>query len=182
MKTHGPWKITGSQDVYRDPWIQVRQDQVIRPDGQPGTHCVVKMKAGVSVLPLDDQGDVYLTWEFHYAIGRYGLEVVSGGMETGEDPLVTASRELREELGIVAKTFTRLTVVDPFTTIIHSPTTLYLAEGLQFVDPAHEGTEQIERIQLPLQEALALVQNGTITHGPSCILILQAWMLRRSHG
>ena len=65
VKEHGPWKIRNSRDVYKDPWIEVRKDDVIRPDGADGTHCVVNMKPGVSVLPLDDQGFVYLTEEFH---------------------------------------------------------------------------------------------------------------------
>ena len=38
MQEHGPWQIVQSHDVYRDPWTVVRKDDVIRPDGQPGTH------------------------------------------------------------------------------------------------------------------------------------------------
>jgi len=44
MQEHGPWQIVQSQEVYRDPWTAVRKDDVIRPDGQPGTHSVVTIK------------------------------------------------------------------------------------------------------------------------------------------
>ena len=73
MKPHGPWTILASQPIYRDPWIAVRRDDVIRPDGQPGTHAVVDIKPGVAVLALDDAGFVYLTDEFHYGVGRHTL-------------------------------------------------------------------------------------------------------------
>ena len=85
MQQYGPWQIRSSHEVYRDPWIAVRRDEVIRPDGADGTHVLVWMKPGVSVLALDDDGSVYLTDEFHYAIGRDSIELVSGGMEPGED-------------------------------------------------------------------------------------------------
>jgi 8-oxo-dGTP pyrophosphatase MutT (NUDIX family) len=179
MKQHGPWRIIESNPVYQDPWIDVRRDDVVRPDGARGTHCVVRMKPGVSVLPMDGQRQVYLTEEFHYAIGRVGLEAVSGGIEPGEDPLVTARRELAEELGIQAGRWTALGSVDPFTTIIVSPTALYLAEDLDFVDDAPEGTEQIRRVRMPFDQAVQAVLGGAITHAPTCVLILKADALLR---
>ena len=68
VQQYGPWQIRSSREVYRDPWIAVRRDEVIRPDGADGTHVLVWMKPGVSVLALDDDGSVYLADEFHYAI------------------------------------------------------------------------------------------------------------------
>lgn len=174
MTQHGPWRILNSDTVYRDPWIDVRKDAVIRPDGAEGTHCVVRMKAGVSVLPIDEQGFVYLTDEFHYGVGRDSLEVVSGGIESGETALATAQRELEEELGIRAAEWTNLGSVDPFTTIVVSPTELFVARGLSFVRAAPEGTERIRRVKIPLTAAVEGVMQGTITHAPSCVLILKA--------
>jgi ADP-ribose pyrophosphatase len=68
----------------------------VRPDGKLGIFGVVKMKAGVSVLPLDDEGFVYLTDEFHYAIEQDSIETVSGATDGSEMPLQTAQRELKE--------------------------------------------------------------------------------------
>src|SRR5262249_16931064 len=99
-KPHGPWQIVQSHQVYKDPWIEVLKDDVIRADGKPGTHSVIWIRPGVSVLLLDDAGFVYLTEEFHYGVGRITLEVVSGGLDDGETPLAGAQREAQEELGI----------------------------------------------------------------------------------
>jgi ADP-ribose pyrophosphatase len=136
------------------------------------------MKPGVCVLARDEEGAVYLTEEFHYAVGRLSLEGVSGGIEPGEEPLATAQRELQEELGLAAATWTAFGVVDPFTTIIDSPTRLFLAEGLRFVDQAPEGTEQIRRVKLSLAQAVGKVIDGQITHSPTCVLLLLIDRLR----
>jgi ADP-ribose pyrophosphatase len=171
---HGPWKILSTREVYRDPWMHLVRDEVLRPDGQPGSFAVVHIKAGVSVLALDDEDHVYLTEEFRYAVGRYTLEVVSGGADPGEDPLTAARRELKEELGILADEWLDLGQVDPFTSMLLSPTRLYLARRLHFGEHAPEGTEQIRCLRVPLAEAVAAVMDGRITNGPSCVLILKA--------
>jgi ADP-ribose pyrophosphatase len=171
---HGPWQILESHHVYRDAWIAVRKDDVIRPDGKLGTHSVVTSKPGVTVLAMDDERNVYLTEEFHYGVGRITIEAVSGGIEPGECPLETAKRELREELGIEAEEWIGLGVVDPFTASVVSPTQLYLARKLRFGDQAPEGTEQIRCVKMTSAEAVQGVVDSEITHGPSCVLILKA--------
>jgi ADP-ribose pyrophosphatase len=171
---HGPWQILSRSEVYRDAWIELVRDDVIRPDGAPGSHCIVRLKPGVSVLPLDDEGMVHLTEEFHYGVGRTTIEVVSGGIEPDEDPLATAQRELQEELGITAREWLDLGVCDPFTSVVVSPTRLFLARGLSFGPTTLEGTELIRCHAVPLAEAVQMVLDSSITHGPSCVLILKA--------
>ena len=174
MKSHGPWQIKKTNHILQNPFLQVWLDDVIRPDGQDGTHVVASMKPGVCVLAIDEQQNVHLTREFHYAIGRYSLEAVSGGMEPGEDADGTARRELKEELGIEASHWEYLAAVDPFTTIVVSPSHLYFARGLSLGEVDFEGTEQIEHVVLPLEQAVEKVLQGEITHTPTCILILRA--------
>ena len=174
IRKNGPWTITDTQIKYKNPWIEVREDAVVRPDGKPGIFGVVRMKPGVSVLALDADDQVYLTDEFHYAIGARSLEVVSGGIDEGEDPLEAAKRELKEELGIEAGTWTPLGVVNPFTTVVESPAHLFLATDLSFGPRQLEGTEDITAVRVPMAEALQMAMDGRVTHGPSCTLILKA--------
>ena len=81
MHDRGPWKVIDSRVVYRDPWIAVQIDDVIRPDGKPGTHSIIHLKPGVCVIALDADGHVHLTEEFHYAVGRVTLEGPSNSLE-----------------------------------------------------------------------------------------------------
>ena len=171
---YGPWQIKSKSDVYNDPYIDVRLDQVIRPDGDDGQHVVVGMKPGVCVIAMDEEQNVYLTEEFHYGVGRNSLEGVSGGIEAGEDPDETARRELQEEIGMQAACWQYLTTTDPFTTIVVSPTRLYFATDLTPVESSPEGTEQIRVVKMPLTEAIEKVYAGEITHSPTCMLLLMA--------
>lgn len=170
----GPWQVLNTTEIYRDPWLVLTKDDVIRPDGRPGTHTITRLKDGVSVLPLDADGFVFLTEEFHYAQGRRAIEVISGGVESDEELPTAAARELREEVGIVASRWTPLGVVDPLTSQAIAPISLFLAEGLSFVDASPDGTETIQRLRVPFAEAVGMVMRGEITHSGSCVLILKA--------
>lgn len=173
-RMHGPWQIVSSQVRYQDPWVQVVRDEVIRPDGLPGSYCVITLKPGVCVVALDDDGCVHLTREFHYAVGEETVEGVSGGRDGAEPPLLAAQRELREELGLLAGKWIDLGQVDPFTANVFSPTQLYLAMELTRCDRELEGTEQIQPVVIGFEQAIEMVMDSLITHAPSCVALLKA--------
>jgi ADP-ribose pyrophosphatase len=174
MKSNGPWRIKHTEFKYQNPWITVREDQVIRPDGKAGIFGVVNAVGGVSALPIDADDFVYLTQEFRYGIERNSIEAASGGVNRHEAPVDGAKRELAEELGITAETWTELGQVDPLTSVIVSPQRLFLAQNLSFSKATPEGTELITTIRIKLEAALKLVDSGKITHAPTCVLILKA--------
>jgi 8-oxo-dGTP pyrophosphatase MutT (NUDIX family) len=173
-RKNGPWTITGSELKYHHELIEVHEDQVIRPDGTPGTYATARIKEGISVLALDEEGFVHLSKEFRYALGRESIEVVSGAIEEGEDHADAARRELREELGIEARDLTPLGQVDPLPSMVNSPSNLFLARGLKFREPQQEGGETISRLKVSFDEAVHMVLAGDITHGSSCVTILRA--------
>ncbi len=170
----GPWTIVQRNEVYRDAWMTVQMDNVLRPDGVPGTYSTVRIKPGVCVIPVAEDGTCYLTKEFHYAVGRETIEGISGGIEEGETPEIAAARELEEEVGIIAGRLHPLGVVDPLTAAVASPTKMFLASELRFTKTNMESTERIERVEMPFSEALRMVLENEITHAPSCVAILKA--------
>lgn len=147
---------------------------MIRPDGKDGIFGVVEMVAGVSVLPLDDEGFVYLTKEFHYAVEQESIEAASGAIDKNETSIEAAKRELKEELGIEAEEWIDLGMVNPFTTVIKSHAIIYLAKKLHFLEANPESTEKIDIVKVKFDDALKMVMESEITHGPSCVLILKA--------
>lgn len=169
-----PWKIKERQLKYQNPWVKVYEDLVLRPDGKEGTHVFFDLKKGSAVLPLDEEGYVYLTKEFHYGVGRETIEVMAGGMELGETPLQTAKRELREELGITAKEWVELGKVYRFTTYMDNPSWLFLARKLTFAKQKLDASETVKVVRLKFEEALQMVVDGRIDNSMSVILILKA--------
>ncbi len=170
-----PYRLLSRREVYRNPWIRVREDVVRKPSGAEGLFGVVTLKPGSSVLPLDADGQVYLAREFKYGVQRASLEVISGGIDEGETPLEAARRELREEAGLEAAEWEELAWVDPFTTVIESPNYLFLARELSACPQQRDDGEVIELVKMPFESAVELVMEGGITHAGSCILILKAW-------
>lgn len=166
--------IIGTKSAYKNPWIEVIEDKVIRPDGKEGIFGTITMKDGVSVIPVDDKGNVYLTKEYHYAVGRITIEAVSGGIDNGETKLQAAKRELKEETGFNAKKWTDLGTLDPFTSVIKSENHMYLAQGLTKGKAAPEGTELIRVIKMPFKESLNMVKKSEITHGATVAALLKA--------
>lgn len=172
-----PIRRISSREVHAGRLVRVREDKVVLPKGTEALYDYVEIKNGSSTLAIEDNNDVWLVREWKYAMGRPSLEVVSGGIEPGEDPVETARRELREEAGIEAREFIPMGHVDPFTTMLRCPNYLFLARGLTRVPHDHEEGEVMEILRVPLAEAARLVMAGEITHGSSCVLILKAYSL-----
>ena len=163
-----------SKEVHRGKLVHVREDSVVLPKGTNAVYEYVEIKHGVSTLAIEENGDVWLVREWKYAIDRPSLEVVSGGIEPGEEPISAAQRELQEEAGLEASEWLPVGFVDPFTTMLRCPNHMYIARGLKAVPWEPEEAEIIERVRMPLKDAADQVMKGGITHGTSCVLILKA--------
>src|SRR4051812_42959948 len=96
-RKHGPWTVRSSERLYADEFAEVWVDEVSKPDGGAGRRVTMRMKPGVAVLALDEEGFAHLVKTFRYAVGKECIEAVQGGSEEGEEPESAARRELKEE-------------------------------------------------------------------------------------
>lgn len=172
-RKNGNWTIKARRKIFENEWFKLFEDDVLQPDGKDGKYATICFVQGVSVLPLDEDGFVYLTKQFRYAIEREDLEVVSGAIEK-EEPLEAAKREAKEELGIEADEWTDLGRIESDTSITNSTAHLFLARKLKFGETEREGTEQIETVKMKFDEALEKVMRGEIVHGQTVALVLKA--------
>jgi len=173
---NGNWTIKDRKKKFANGFFTVYEDDVIRPDGKPGTYATIDFLPGVAILPIDNERNVYLTRQFRYALERKNIEAVCGAID-GETPLDAAKREVKEELGIKASNWMSLGKIQTDTSITNSTSHLFLARNLTFGKPEREATEDIETVKMPLAEALEKVNRGEITNGPTCVLILKAALL-----
>lgn len=174
MENKGPFQVLSSEQVYRNPWISVREDKVIRPGGNEGIFGVIEMQTGSTVLAIDEENMIYLVKEYKYGIEKDSMELMSGAIDEGESPLDAAKRELEEEIGIEAKEWVDFGLVNPFTTIVNSPNYMFLAMGITKSEQNLDEGEVLEIEKVPFSEAVNMVMKSEITHAASCVLILKA--------
>jgi len=174
-KKNGNWTIKKTTEVFGNDFFKVFNDKVIQPNGEDGEYATIEFVPGVSVLPIDDEDFVYLTRQFRYSAGKETLEVVAGGIED-ESPLAAAKREVKEELGISAEEFDEIGTIQLDNSIIKAQSTLFVARKLTFGKTDRDEAEEMEMVKISFKEAVEKVLNGEITHTPSCILLLRAWI------
>ena len=96
MPHRNPWKTLEQSVVYRNAWLRVREDKVIRPDGGEGIYGVVEIPPSIGVVALNDRDEVALVGQWRYVNERYSWEIPRGGSHEGESCLLeVAKRELR---------------------------------------------------------------------------------------
>lgn len=169
-----PWQTRHSKVVYQNPWICVREDQVINPAGNNGLYGVVDFQAlAIGIIPIDADGQTWLVGQYRYAIDEYSWEIPMGGSPLADDPLDGAKRELREETGLSAQNWQHLMKVHTSNSICNETGHIYIATDLTPGQSTPDDTEQLAIRQLPLTEAFELARNGSIT---DCIT--QAGLMR----
>lgn len=174
-----PWRTVSSRRVYENPWISVREDQVVRPDGERGIYGVVHYKnVAVGVLAVEDD-HVYLVGQYRYPLEMYSWEIPEGGCPEGEEPLRAAQRELKEETGLEARKWHRLGEAFLSNSVADEYAVWFLATELVPGQVRPEGTERIEVRRVPLREALDMALDGGITDALS-IVALTSYALK--HG
>ncbi len=169
-----PWKTLGTKVVYENPWISVREDQVIRPDGSEGIYGVVDTRAATGVIALDNDNNVYLVGQHRYPFNRYSWEIIEGGADIGEDPLTAIKRELREEAGLLAAKWQQLGTPVQLSNCFSSEVGyFFLASELSEAQSSPDGTEVLEIRKLPVSEAIRWAQLGKIEDSMSIIALMR---------
>jgi 8-oxo-dGTP pyrophosphatase MutT (NUDIX family) len=174
-RKNGNWTIKETEKKFANDFFKVFNDKVVQPDGKDGSYATIEFVSGVTVLPIDDEDFVYLTKQFRYVAGQNTLEVVAGGIEE-EKTIDAAKREIKEELGITAGELTELGTIQLDNSIIKAQTTLFIAKKLSFGKTDRDDSEEMEMVKISFREAVEKVLNGEITHAPSCVLLLKAWL------
>jgi|SRR5690606_32309400 NTP pyrophosphohydrolases including oxidative damage repair enzymes len=169
------WKTLHSGTVYDNPWIQVDHRKVITPAGKPGIYGVVKFKnKAIGIIPVDDEGNIYLVGQYRYTLDEYSWEIPEGGGPLGEAPLAAAKRELREETGLEADGWKQIGRIHTSNSVTDEEGFVFLAQGLRQGEADPEETEELCVRRLPLREAVEMVMRSEITDSISICAILMA--------
>jgi len=163
-----------SREIYRNHWMRLREDEILRSNGQKGIYGVVEKDDAAVILPIDN-GRVWLVEQFRYTIQERALELPQGGWEMEiEDPEELARGELREELGLNAAEMIHLGTLWIAYGFTRQKQHVYLATGLTPTakEPDTEEHDLVHR-NVSVDEFEQMMRDGTIRDNGT----LSAWAL-----
>lgn len=169
------WQTSSTDVVYSNRWISVREDRVITPDGGDGLYGVMTVRQpAVFIVALTEADEVVLITLDRYTTG-VSIEVPAGGAD-GEDPLIAAQRELREETGLVAADWVEVGRMNALNGVCEAPEIVFLARDLSVADDglgqAEEGITAVRRV--PLVDVLTMIGTGAISDGETIAALMLA--------
>jgi 8-oxo-dGTP pyrophosphatase MutT (NUDIX family) len=170
-----PFRIGGERTAWTGRRIAVTVAEVEGPDGERHEREVVRHPGAVAVAPVHDDGTITLVRQYRAALGTAIWEVPAGLRDVeGEPTDETARRELVEEAGLRASGLEHLATFHNSPGFSDEAVVVYLATGLTEVPDDRQGVEEqhMEVDRIPVDEALAMVDDGRITDAKTVIALL----------
>ncbi|MEO5762308.1 MAG: NUDIX hydrolase [Vicinamibacteria bacterium] len=158
--------------VFKGPVFSVESGVMKEPGDVNARRDIVRHSGSVAVLPIDAKGRVTLIRQFRCAFGNSVIELPAGRIDKGETPLRAAKRELSEEIGLGASTWTRLLRILPTPGFCDETVTIFRASDL-FEKPGEpDSDERIEALRMSLPEALRLLGDQKIEDAKTVVALL----------
>ena len=174
-----PWKTLGTREVYKNPWMRLREDVAEMPNGRTTIYGVCEFGECVGVLPFVDDKHVVMIRQYRYVHREnHRWEMPTGGIGAGESPEEAAQRELMEEAGYQAGQLIWVSSYHTSKSVCHETAHLYLGRDLVAADAPPDDTEFFERAVLPFDEVLRMVETCEIRDSMTVIAVLHAARLR----
>ncbi|MEP6984375.1 MAG: NUDIX hydrolase [Chloroflexota bacterium] len=173
------WKTRSSREVYRNKWMNLREDVAELPDGRTTIYGVCTFGQCVGVLPFVDDNHVVLVRQYRYVQKEdFRWEMPTGGIKPDEPPEEAAQRELGEEAGYHAGRLIPVSIYYTSKSVCDETAHLYLGYDLTQHKLPPDDTEFFEIQTFHFDDALKMVRNNEIRDGMSVIAILHAALLR----
>ncbi|PKZ21201.1 NUDIX domain-containing protein [Corynebacterium amycolatum] len=169
--------VVDSEIVLEAPIIAVRRDQVRMPGGKVSAREIVEHFGAVAVVAADEDNRLYLLNQWRQAAGKRLVELPAGLLDVAdEDPLEAAKRELVEEAGLEAESWSLLTDMFSSPGFAEEAVRIYLARGLRAVDKPEARDEEADMTAswIAVDEAVAMALRGEILNGIALSGILLA--------
>jgi len=168
-------RVIGKRVVYAGNYLSTEQHTVILPDGRRAIRDIVRPPDAVAIVPIGDDGLIYLVRQYRSAIRRAIYEIPAGIIDLGERPAATARRECEEEIGLRPRKLTKLCTFYSAVGFSTGSIQLFLAQDLMPGRSGHhDATEFLEVKALPLDVVYRWVLANRIVDAKSIIGILWA--------
>ena len=152
-----------SELAYDGHFLQIQKDTIRLPDGKSATREFIRHPGAVVILPLLDDGRVLMERQFRYPLDRVMIEFPAGKIDAGEDVLVCAQRELREETGYTASDWQFVCTIHNAIAYSDEHLEIFIARRLVAGPAKLDDGEFLETFTATPEELMGLVRSGAIT-------------------
>jgi uncharacterized protein len=156
--------------AYKTPWRRLVIDRL--EDGRDYSY--LETPAAVWVVPLTDNGETLFVRQYRHPVRAHPLEMPAGSIEPGEAPAAAAARELREEVGGVARQLRRVGGFYSSSAHLTLQGIVFLATGVVFDTPTQAAAEGIELVRMPFRRAVELAHGGELCEAQSALAVILA--------
>ena len=167
-------QILNTSLIYRGRAFKVENVHVRLSDGRQRDYDLVNHLGAVTILPLDDEGQVWFVRQYRIGARQTLLELPAGVLEEDEDPAAGAAREIREEIGMAAGNLLKIGEFYMAPGYSSELMHVFLATDLTPDSLPQDDDEFLEIIRYPLPEVLQMVQRGEIMDGKTISSLLLA--------
>ncbi|OFJ52218.1 NUDIX domain-containing protein [Mycolicibacterium grossiae] len=171
------FETVSSETLYVGKIFALRADEVSMPGGRTARREVVEHYGAVGIVALDDEQNLTMVHQYRHPVGRRLWEIPAGLLDMGgEEPHLSAARELREEAGLAAEQWRVLVDVISAAGFSDEGVRIYLATGLSRIDrpEAHDEEADLTVESIPLATAVDMVLRGDIVNSLAVAGVLAA--------
>ncbi|MCX2478726.1 NUDIX hydrolase [Pedobacter sp. MC2016-15] len=178
MEETNPWTTLESRKIYENNWISLTEHQVINPSGGRGIYGEVHFRNhAIGILPLDEELNTWLVGQYRFPLKAYSWEIPEGGGPLDQPLLDSAKRELQEETGLIAGSWTELLRMHLSNSVSDEAGVVFIARELTMGPAEPEETEELVLRKLPFEEAYQMALDGRITDSMSIAALLKTKLL-----
>ncbi|MCB9033893.1 MAG: NUDIX hydrolase [Chitinophagales bacterium] len=173
-----PFTTLDTTTIYDNNWISVKHSNIITPANTKGIYGTVHFKNyAIGIVPIDENGNTYLVGQYRYALNEYSWEIPEGGGKLNDDILVSAQRELQEEVGLIAKNWREIARLNTSNSVTDELGIIFVATNLTQTEAQPEDTEELQIKKIPLTAAFEMAMNGQIKDAITLIALMKLKLL-----
>jgi len=168
------WKTVSTKESYKTPYFSVHEDDVIRPDGTPGTYYVIEQKSAIMIVAINKNNEAYLIGQYRYTTNMFSWEIPGGGYEGG-DELEEAKRELLEETGLQSDEWEKLGTFQVLNGQANHLAEVFLAKNVEQTGNNKQADEGISEMRKEsFSSIFAMIKSGELMDAESITSLTMA--------